>query len=98
MGTVIDIIIDGFKKFGGEIIAGILLTVALWFFPGLRKLFNKHEEQSKLETEAEIQKQLKSLILPGQFLTAGFSEPFKAKNITLLNQICFQRTTLGVIC
>ena len=69
MEALIEIIIDGLKKFGGEIIAGILLAVALWLFPSLRKIFRKKddsgEEMRKIIEEAlknsspqEIQKQL----------------------------------------
>ena len=52
MEALIEIIIDGIKKFGGEIIAGILLAIALGLFPGLRKLIRKKnnsgEEMQKL--------------------------------------------------
>ena len=34
-----ELVIEGFKKFGGEIIGGILLTLALSILPGLRKTF-----------------------------------------------------------
>lgn len=69
MEALIEIIIEDIKKFGGEIIGGILLAVALWVFPGLRKIFSKKdesgEEMRKIVEEAlknsapeEIQKQL----------------------------------------
>ena len=69
MEALIEIIIDGVKKFGGEIIAAVLLAVALWLFPSLRKIFRKKddsgEEMRKIIEEAlknsspqEIQKQL----------------------------------------
>ncbi|MBR0185687.1 MAG: hypothetical protein IJQ24_06630 [Synergistaceae bacterium] len=69
MEALIEIIIDGLKKFGGEIIAAVLLAVALWLFPSLRKIFRKKddsgEEMRKIIEEAlknsspqEIQKQL----------------------------------------
>lgn len=33
MGALIDVIAEGIKPFGGEIIGGILFAVALWMFP-----------------------------------------------------------------
>ena len=56
MEALIEIIIDGVKKFGGEIIAAVLLAVALWLFPSLRKIFRKKddsgEEMRKIIEEA----------------------------------------------
>ena len=61
MGVIVEIIIDGAKKFGGEIVAGIFLALVFWIFPGLRKFFSRYKEpQNKDDTEAEIQKQLES--------------------------------------
>ena len=69
MEALIEVLIDGVKKFGGEIIAGILFAVALWLFPSLRKIFRRKddsgEEMRKIIEEAlinsspqEIRKQL----------------------------------------
>ena len=41
MTALIEIIFDGLKKFGGEIIAAVLLAIAFAVFPSLRKLFRK---------------------------------------------------------
>ena len=38
-----DVILEGLKKFAGEIIGVILLIVAWRIFPGLRKLFGQYE-------------------------------------------------------
>ena len=69
MEALIEIIIDGVKKFGGEIISAVILAVALCLFPSLRKILRKKddsgEEMRKIIEEAlknsspqEIQKQL----------------------------------------
>ena len=42
MGALVDIIAEGITKFGGEIVAGVLLMIALWMFPGLRRIFDGH--------------------------------------------------------
>ena len=47
MGTLIEIIIDGFKKFGGEIVAGVLIFVALGLFPSLKKFFRRKDDSSE---------------------------------------------------
>ena len=47
MTALIEIIIDGVKKFGGEIIAAILLAIAFGLFPSLRKLFRKKNESDE---------------------------------------------------
>lgn len=44
MKALIEIIVDGVKKFGGEIIAAVLLAIAFGIFPSLRKLFRKKDE------------------------------------------------------
>ena len=51
-----EILIEGIKQFGGEIIGGILLAVALWIFPGLRKIFSKKDD-----SDSEVQEQLSKL-------------------------------------
>ena len=56
MEAIIEAIFDGLKKFAGEIIAALLLTLALWAFPSLRSLFRK--DKGSKENEAEIQKAL----------------------------------------
>lgn len=61
MEALIEIIIDGVKKFGGEIIAAILLAAALWLFPSLRRIFRKKddsvEEMRKLLEAIEARRQ-----------------------------------------
>ena len=47
MTALIEIIFDGIKKFGGEIIAAILLAIAFGMFPSLRKLFRKKKYSFK---------------------------------------------------
>ena len=54
MGALIEIVIDGFKEFGGQIIGGILFAVALGLFPSLKKFLGRKKDTS----EEEIQKQL----------------------------------------
>ncbi|MBQ4430406.1 MAG: SEL1-like repeat protein [Synergistaceae bacterium] len=61
MGAVTEIIIEGVKKFGGEIVAGVLLAFALWMFPGLRKLFSRDKSRKEYDTEAETRRQLEIL-------------------------------------
>ncbi|MBQ7217561.1 MAG: SEL1-like repeat protein [Synergistaceae bacterium] len=53
MGAFIEIVIEGVKKFGGEIVAGVLLAVALWIFPSLRKIFRMKDDSS-----AEVKEEL----------------------------------------
>ena len=43
-----EVIAEGIKQFGGEIIGGILFAVALWLFPGLKKLFGKKDESGEV--------------------------------------------------
>ena len=60
MQDLIDVLIDGVKKFGGEIIAAVLLAVALSYFPSLRKIFRKKddsEEMKKLLEAIEARRQ-----------------------------------------
>ncbi|MBQ6971276.1 MAG: SEL1-like repeat protein [Synergistaceae bacterium] len=47
MTALIEIIIDGVKKFGGEIVGGILFVAALWLFPSLKRLLKKDEVSSE---------------------------------------------------
>ncbi len=56
MSALIEIVIEGVKKFGGEIIAAVLLAVVLGLFPSLRKLFRK-----KNESDEEVKQQLEQL-------------------------------------
>ncbi|MBQ7215874.1 MAG: SEL1-like repeat protein [Synergistaceae bacterium] len=60
MGALADIIAEGITKFGGEIVAGILLMIALWMFPGLKRLFGREsdaERENRIKRELEIQHQ-----------------------------------------
>ena len=61
MEAVTGIIIEGVKNFGGEIVGGVLLAVALWVFPGLRKFFGRDKGQNDNDTEAETRRQLEIL-------------------------------------
>ena len=61
MGALIDIIAEGIKQFGGEIVGGILFAVALWMFPGLRKFFGRDKARNEDDTEAETRRQLEIL-------------------------------------
>ncbi|MBR0069981.1 MAG: SEL1-like repeat protein, partial [Synergistaceae bacterium] len=54
MGYVFEIIVDGLKKFGGEIVAAILLALAFGLFPGMRSLFKykvQNQEEERLKSE-----------------------------------------------
>ena len=51
-----EFIVEGLKKFTGEIIGIVLLTFVLWAFPGLRSLFTKYKKLKKDDTEAEIER------------------------------------------
>ncbi len=55
MGALIEIIISGVKKFGGEIVAGVLLAVAVWIFPSLGKIFRKKNDSSD-EVKEELER------------------------------------------
>ncbi|MBQ3455860.1 MAG: hypothetical protein IJG36_05440, partial [Synergistaceae bacterium] len=61
MEAAIEVIIEGIKQFGGEIIGGILFAVALWMFPGLRKFFGRDKARNEDDTESEIRRQLEIL-------------------------------------
>mgnify|MGYP002623805293 CR=1 FL=1 len=61
MGALIDVIAEGIKQFGGEIIGGILFAVVLWIFPGLRKFFGRDKGRNGDDTEAETRRQLEIL-------------------------------------
>ena len=64
MGAFIEILIEGIKKFGGEIFAAVLLAAALCIFFGLRKIFTKknydYEFQRELEERRRVEEQLKA--------------------------------------
>ena len=51
-----EFIVEGLKRFIGEIIGIVLLTLVLWMFPGLRSLFKKYKKLKKDDTEAEIER------------------------------------------
>ena len=38
---MLDILLDGIKKFGGEIVSVVLLGLLFWLFPGVRNIFRK---------------------------------------------------------
>lgn len=61
MGYFIEIIIDGVKNFGGEIVGGIMFAFALWLFPSLRKIFGKKDD-SLAEVKEEIKEELKKVL------------------------------------
>ena len=61
MEAAIEVIIEGIKQFGGEIIGGILFAVALWMFPGLRKFFGRDKARNEDDTESETRRQLEIL-------------------------------------
>ena len=56
-----DVILEGLKKFAGEII-GVILLIAAWrIFPGLRKLFGKYNslkdsESKPVQDEGEVER------------------------------------------
>ena len=51
-----EFIVEGLKKFTGEIIGVVLLTLVLWAFPGLRSLFTRYRKLKKDDTESEIER------------------------------------------
>ena len=56
MEDLIDILMEGVKKFGGEIIAGILIAIVMWLFPSLRKIFSrKDDSEEAMKKLTEIQ-------------------------------------------
>lgn len=65
MEAAIEVIIEGIKQFGGEIIGGILFAFALWIFPGLRRIFRRddyeihHELEEKRREEERLKAELK---------------------------------------
>ena len=82
MTALIEIIIDGVKKFGGEIIAAILLAIAFGLFPSLRKLFRK-----KNESYEEVKQQLEQLqSVLNQKLQNDNSEEGLRKQLEILQQ------------
>ncbi len=58
MGALIEIIIEGVKKFGGEIIGGILFAVALGLFPSLKKFLGRKKDDAEMQKLLEIQNAL----------------------------------------
>ena len=52
MEAVIEFIFAGMRKFAGEIIGAVMVTVLLWLFPGFRKIF-----MYKNANDAEILRQ-----------------------------------------
>ncbi|MBQ7733850.1 MAG: ankyrin repeat domain-containing protein [Synergistaceae bacterium] len=52
-----DVVLEGLKKFAGEIIGVILLIVAWRIFPGLRKLFGQYNSLKDSEDKPETQTQ-----------------------------------------
>lgn len=60
MGAVIEFIIDSIREFGKEIVAGMLVVIALWMFPGLKRLFGREsdsEHEQRIQRELEVQRQ-----------------------------------------
>ena len=54
--TLREIIIEGLKKFAGEIIGVVLLACFLWAFPSFRSLFDKYKFSEQNESHTEAQK------------------------------------------
>lgn len=82
MGAFIEIIAEGFKKFGGEIIGGILFAVVLGLFPSLRKLFRRKDDSAE-EVKEELAK-LKSIL--NDSLKKDSSEEELQKQLDVLKQ------------
>ena len=51
-----EIIFEGVKKFGAEIISTLLLAFALWIFPGLRSVFRKSKDFRENKSEVHTEK------------------------------------------
>ena len=51
-----EFLLEGLKKFAGEIIGLALIAFALWAFPGLRSLFTKVKKLKKDDAEAELER------------------------------------------
>ena len=56
-----EFLLEGLKKFAGEIIGTLLLIFVLWAFPGLRSLFMKYKSPKKNDNEANVEQLLKDL-------------------------------------
>ena len=57
-----EFLLEGLKKFAGEIIGVLLLVAFLYFFPNLRSLFTDYtlpgkEEHTEIQKERELHKQ-----------------------------------------
>ena len=52
------ILIEGIKKFAGEIVGVLMLALFLYFFPNLRSLFTDYNLPGKSEQHTEIQREL----------------------------------------
>ena len=52
------LLIEGIKKFAGEIIGVLMLAVFLYFFPNLRSLFTDYNLPGKNEMQTEIRREL----------------------------------------
>lgn len=52
------LLIEGIKKFAGEIIGVLLIACFLWAFPGFRSLFTDHTFPAKDESNEKIQREL----------------------------------------
>ena len=57
-----EFLLEGVKKFAGEIIGIILFTVVLSFFPGLRDLFRKYKKLKKDDADdADVKEALERI-------------------------------------
>ena len=82
MTDLIEIIINGVKEFGGQIVAAVLLAIAFAIFPSLRKLFRK-----KNESDEEVKQKLEQLQNAlNQTLQKDNSEERLRKQIEILQQ------------
>lgn len=82
MGALIDVIAEGIKQFGGEIVAGVLFAVALWMFPSLRKFFGRKDDSAE-EVKEELAK-LKGIL--NESLKKDSSEEELQKQLDILKQ------------
>ncbi|MBR1657225.1 MAG: hypothetical protein IJ697_02000 [Synergistaceae bacterium] len=49
-------IVEGLKKFAGEIIGVLLLVLVLWAFPSVRELFREYENLKEHNSQTEIER------------------------------------------
>ena len=68
MEAVIEFIFAGMRKFAGEIIGAVMVTVLLWLFPGFRKFF-----RYKNANDAEILRQENEKLSKKRRKTPSFS-------------------------